>query len=234
MKIAILSDIHANIISLKNVINDFENQGIEHVCILGDIVGYYYWPVEVINLVNGLSHTTHIIQGNHERLLKEAQNCQIKKKKIYEKYGSGINIALEKLSQDEKEFLYSLPKTKTLSIEGLNILLCHGSKNDPDQYIYPDSNLETLHSCIDTDYDYIFQGHTHYPFIFSSHHTTLANPGSVGQPRDIGHLASYMILNSTSRSIVQRRIEFDYKSISDEIKQLDYHLPYLIEVFQKR
>ena len=51
------------------------------------------------------------------------------------------------------------------------------------------------------NYDFIFTGHTHYPVVFSKEGMIIANPGSVGQPRDVGSLASYAILNTNNKAL---------------------------------
>ena len=65
MKVAILADIHANIHALDAVLADCEKEAVSHFIVAGDLVGYYYWPQQVIQR---LMHKTHItcIRGNHE------------------------------------------------------------------------------------------------------------------------------------------------------------------------
>ena len=57
MKIAILSDIHGNVLALESVLNAVKKRGIDTLVIAGDFVGYYFWPVEVFNLLNDYGHS---------------------------------------------------------------------------------------------------------------------------------------------------------------------------------
>ena len=70
MKIAVLSDIHGNNLALKLVLDEARILGVERLFILGDIVGYYYHPEEVIHLLNDWHK--EMIQRNHESMLKDA------------------------------------------------------------------------------------------------------------------------------------------------------------------
>ena len=50
MKIAFLSDIHANIEAFKNVLSSIDKENVEAIYIAGDLVGYYYHPDQVIDI----------------------------------------------------------------------------------------------------------------------------------------------------------------------------------------
>jgi putative phosphoesterase len=209
------------------VLQDSRSFNIDSFLFLGDFVGYYYWPAEVLKEVRSLPQK-YMIQGNHERLLKDWK--ENKKEAILQKYGKGIQVAFENLSVSEIELLINLPKTREIVLEGKKILLCHGSPNDPDKYIYPSESLPALQQCFLSGFDFIFMGHTHYPFCTMQDNTMLANPGSVGQPRDIGNLASYLIVDLQNKTFVFRRVLFDPKTIIQKAIQLDSELPYLHEV----
>ena len=51
MKIAFISDIHANIFALEQVYEDLDKEKVEKILVAGDLIGYYYWPKEVIDLL---------------------------------------------------------------------------------------------------------------------------------------------------------------------------------------
>ncbi len=53
MKIGVLSDIHGNHYALKAVLEEARRCGVEYLFILGDLVGYYYYPDEVLKLLEG-------------------------------------------------------------------------------------------------------------------------------------------------------------------------------------
>lgn len=76
-------------------------------------------------------------------------------------------------------------------------------------------------------------GHTHYPFIFSYNNCIIANPGSVGQPRDISGLASFIILDTSNHAIVFRRVPFETNNLIKLVAKKDPNLPYNWKVLSK-
>ena len=94
MKIAILSDIHANISAFKAVLQDVEKQKCERLFILGDLVGYYYWPKDVVQYLMQSTCST-VIRGNHEDLLIKSIESEEFNEACYHKYGSGIKICID-------------------------------------------------------------------------------------------------------------------------------------------
>ena len=96
MKIAILADIHANIYAFEAVLEDIQKEGVDKIIVAGDLVGYYYWPSEVVNTCMQDSRFI-CIRGNHEDNLKLAISDPTKLDSLTKKYGSSYRICLEKL-----------------------------------------------------------------------------------------------------------------------------------------
>lgn len=232
MKIAVLSDIHANIYALRAVLKDCALFDIKSFFILGDLIGYYYWPKEVLDTIDKLA-SVDIVLGNHEVFLKESLENKLRRSEIKKKYGSGIEYAMNTLSDKQKSMLLSLPPSKIKMIDGIKFLLCHGSPSSTDQYIYPTTNADELNQCAVSSVDFVFMGHTHYPFINCYNKTILANPGSVGQPRDIGNLASYLIIDTENKSIIFRRVAFNIEKLIEMAIKVDPALEYLQKTFSR-
>jgi predicted phosphodiesterase len=83
-------------------------------------------------------------------------------------------------------------------------------------------------------YDFVLLGHTHHSFYFQNNNTTVINPGSVGQPRDIGNLASYAIINTQNKTSQIRKVYFEIKEIVDECKRRDPEINYLQDVLKRK
>ncbi|MEZ9713368.1 metallophosphoesterase [Vibrio cyclitrophicus] len=232
MKIAIISDIHANLPALEVVLEDIKKSKCEHVFVLGDLVGYYHWPQQVVAKIMALPHCT-VIRGNHEDLLMESQKKPDFAAQCREKYGSGLQVALETLSSSEIHWLSELPTHKTLKLDGIDFSLFHGSEKEVNEYIYPDSSKKRIDDIGAAQSDYVFYGHTHYPVVFNRGQTTVANPGSVGQPRDIGSLASYLILNTKNGALMQRRLPFDSQAVRDKVLECDPTYTYLTDILKR-
>ena len=233
MRAAVLSDIHANPFALQAVLEDCERQGVSHYLILGDLVGYYYWPRKVLDLLNGVEPKT-VIQGNHERLLAVAIQEPAARDEIEKELGRGIETCFEQLEETEINWLISLPERQEIALGGRQLLLCHGAPFDRDAYVYPTAALDVLQACCVPEVDFVLQGHTHYPLSFANEGVHLINPGSVGQPRDIGGAAAYGILNLENRVWRPRRIPYPLEPILEGIDAGDPNGRYLRKILTRR
>lgn len=232
MRVAVLSDIHANSIALERVLQDIRRLSVGHLIILGDTIGYYYCPDKALDLL-GSFMSIDLIAGNHEHMLKSVIESQSKINQITSKYGSGISKAIEKLTADQQNYLTNQPSERQINIDGCKIFVCHGSPFDNNEYVYPDASRLLLERCALSDFSFVFMGHTHYPFCFQNNSTMVINPGSVGQPRDIGNLAAYAIIDTQNRSMIFRRVPFDIKPIIKECEKYDPNLRYLKDVLMR-
>ncbi len=228
MKIAVLSDIHGNSIALKAVLAEMRACGVEHLFVLGDFVGYYYHPDEVLKLL--LEFETTMIRGNHETLLEEAMRDPEKLDELQGRFGSSFKFALERLSKQELEMLFALPEKREVEMGGMTFLLCHGSPWKNDEYIYPDAPEEKLRACADQGVDMVLLGHTHYPLLRTIGSKTLLNPGSVGQPRDAGGAACWAIVDTDTKRVELRRTPFDAEAVANEAHSIDPSNSFLAEV----
>ena len=231
MKVAILADIHANSFALDAVYHDLELNGCEIILVLGDLVGYYYSPSYVIDKIRK-DPRCFVIKGNHEELLLKSINNADFANKCHQKYGSGLKVAHETLSREQLAWITNLPESKNVELGGIKVGLYHGSDKHTNEYIYPDTTTKRLDG-VSRENEYLFFGHTHYPVIFPKHNRVIVNPGSVGQPRDIGSLASYAILNTANSSVVFRRVPFPSESLIAQAKKVDPHYPYLSEILER-
>ncbi len=231
MKIAVLADIHGNHIALESVLKEIKDLAIQQLLVLGDLVGYYYHPDKVINLLKPWEKI--VIQGNHEDMLIKAKTDKVYANQIRQKYGSGINIALKKIDKRLLNKLIKLPAHKLITIEKLKIELCHGSPWNRDVYIYPDADKKILEKCTINASDFVLMGHTHYPFVYKINRSIVANVGSVGQARDKGRSASWALIDTKTRKLTLIHTPYDPSNIINEVKKTDPEIPYLYRVLTR-
>jgi putative phosphoesterase len=231
MKVAVLSDIHANIHALNAVYEDLERIGVEHILVAGDLVGYYYWPNEV---VDKLSSDTRVvcIRGNHEDMLESCFASEAETERIIAKYGSGLEYCKNLLDQSMLDWLSALPRSIEIDIGNASFYLHHGSLGSTDTYLYPDSSPALLEANFSTC-DFTIFGHTHYPFLHHRGKQIMMNPGSVGQPRDVGGMASFAIINLDNRTIQPRRVSFDVNAVIEAARNIDPALQYLWKIMER-
>ena len=103
MKIGLLSDIHANAHALKSVLKSAKGKNVDKLLCCGDYVGYYYEPDRVLALLDNWDWEG--VSGNHEAMLFDWLNDK-NRKKIKDKYGSGISVAAEKLEYEMASYLF--------------------------------------------------------------------------------------------------------------------------------
>ena len=228
MKIAILSDIHANIFALDAVLKQCKSENVIRLIVLGDLVGYYYWPAAVMSALADWDCT--IIKGNHEVMLEKAIGDSDYRDAVKNKYGSGIECAITQLQPSEKKRLISLPHPLAINLNGLRILLAHGSPWNIDQYLYPDSKLDNDDWERYSEFNIIFTGHTHYPMQRKLNQVLIINPGSVGQPRNHSPGAHFGILDLHTQRYSQKLIQYDAQPILEAVNRLDPNIGYLSKV----
>ncbi len=231
MKVAVISDIHGNYDALLQVLKKAKEENVQHLLILGDIVGYYYHPDKILKALTEWS--CDIIKGNHEYLLEDLIANPSLGDSMRQKYGSGHKEAIEKLSLEQLNFLKDLPETKSVHFGAISILMSHGSPWSNDFYIYPDCNKDTVIKCDSTTHDFVLIGHSHYAFAIKNKNSVLINPGSVGQSRQTGGKASWCIINTENSCFQLLLTPYDVESLIDEIFQKDNDVEYLTKVLRR-
>jgi putative phosphoesterase len=229
MKVALLSDIHANSDALKSVLDEARNLGVSSLIIAGDFVGYYYNAQEVMSLLS--SWKLIAVSGNHERMLSDWVQGK-NHKKIITRYGSGIESASKTLTDDSINWLINLPKNKEFSIDGKTIFLCHGSPWNEDEYLYPDCHKGKIDKVLSYGKDLVIYGHTHYPVVHSYNHQVIVNPGSVGQSRDGRPGACWALWDTKENKIFLKRTNYDVNNLRNQCKYNDPAITYLREVLK--
>tara|TARA_B110001452_G_scaffold89105_1_gene73028 strand:+ start:16778 stop:17464 length:687 start_codon:yes stop_codon:yes gene_type:complete len=215
MKIAILSDIHGNSFALNETLKKVKQNKINKIFVLGDMIGYYY-GTDILKQLNKFDCI--FIAGNHEVMLKDVINNKKKIEDISKKYGKGIEYTLNKCSTEEINFFCNLKISEIIEIDNLNIGLFHGSPFKNDEYIYPDADISKLNSLNNNNYDFIFLGHTHRPFIYNYNNCSIVNVGSVGQNRVEGGISSWVILNTENNTIQFMSTKYDINKIINSLE----------------
>lgn len=204
MKLAIISDIHGNQIALDLVLKNIRNQQVDQIYFLGDAVNYYPDCNQVIEMLK--KHDVNSIMGNHEFMIISSQIVKAEYARVYKS-----NETKKEISEANYKYIESLPKSIAIVIGSTRILMVHGTPFDElDGYIYPDTDIDELKNL---DYNIIFCGNTHRPMIRKIGNLTVANPGSVGMPRDVGNLASYILFDSKQLACEIQRVELPLEEI---------------------
>lgn len=234
MKLALLSDIHANRQALQACLAHARAQGASQYAFLGDLVGYGAEPGPVLQQVMALAaQGAWVLQGNHDALaLQPPATAQ----------SAGDSTAAwthAQLDAAQKEFLAALP----LTIEQGDLLLVHASADAPERWRYvQDARIAAL--SLDAAAErpqvrYVFGGHVHHqslyyrsatgklmPFVptpgvavpVPRHRHWLATVGSVGQPRDGDPRAMYALFDAERAVLRFERVPYDWQAAAAAIR----------------
>jgi len=208
-----------------------ETKNVDQIYVAGDILGYYYNAAEVVDLCMRRENI-YCIRGNHDTNFLNALSNDAVMEKYTVRYGTSFKKAQAELSSAQIEWIRTLPSKLHIKLSNLRITVAHGSVVEEDAYIYPDASPElfmrqVLHS------DITVLGHTHHTFIWCKDNKYLINPGSVGQPRDQGSLASAVVLDISNRAIIPFKIKFDPTNLKKDISKFDPDKEYLLSVLDR-
>jgi len=214
MLIGLISDVHSNIVALKAVFEELDELGIKIILHAGDIVGYNPYPDETIELFKKKKIIS--ILGNHDRAFMTGDTSEFNSYAV-----AAMEWTRKAASQDSLNYIMGLKDTVTVAAEGERIVMFHESPN-LQGYIYQEDATPDLLSNINGAT--LVLGHTHIPFIMD--YGTLGlivNPGSVGQPRDGNPDASFAVLDTVTRDVKLKRINYDVEKVIRDM--LTAHLP---------
>jgi len=231
MRIALFSDIHANLPALESCLKSIDERKPDATYCLGDLVGYNTWPNEVINEVRKRRIPT--IAGNYDfGIGRFGDDCGCAYKTDEEKAMGAVSISYTNstVMDEERSYLRTLPAHITvefqLNNDKLNLVLVHGSPRRINEYLFEDREEKSLLRIIEgAGADIMCFGHTHKPYHRilasnageNSHFRHAINIGSVGKPKDNNPKGCYVLLtinpnsNTSSKDAVGVEfVRFDY------------------------
>jgi putative phosphoesterase len=213
MRLLLMSDIHANLEALHAIL---ENVKYDRIFCMGDLVDYGPDPRGCIDWVRDNGVPT--IRGNHDNAvaLHVDCGCGYTYKHLSE---ASREYTWRSIGEKDEAFLKGLPLTATFEIDGIRVMMAHGSPDSFFDYLYPDTPAEKLESYVsDVNCDYLFLGHTHKPAVLKTSKAIILNPGSIGQPRDHDWRASCMVLDTETRKTDIIRIKYDIDRTCEKIR----------------
>jgi putative phosphoesterase len=185
MKIAVISDIHSNILALEAVLKDIERQQVDQVYCAGDLVGYAPFPNDVIELIRQKQIPT--VMGNYDDgigFMRFICGCDYKDEKAQALGEKSIVWTKAHTTEENKDFLRNLPSEIRFTVDGKKVLLVHGSPNRLNEYITENIPRDYALDLIElNEADILICGHTHIPFKMVLKDKLLINVGSVGKPK---------------------------------------------------
>lgn len=229
MKVAVISDIHGNLLALQAVLEDIKNNGIEKIFILGDLAFCGPQPDETVSFIRDNMSQHVSIQGNTDLMIVKAtgEEGDPYTPKL-EMMANALRYSQKVLSDENKEYLANLPVKHTEAFGPLKVLFVHGSPRRNDEGITADMKYSKLDEIFaDVEENMIFCGHTHIPITHQSSGKTIINVGSVGRPFGENPRAVYAILDVTKVEqrefdIEHRYVKYDLQKAAEQLVQCDF------------
>lgn len=227
MRVAVFSDIHANLEALEAVFSHAGQQQVDRYVCLGDVVGYGANPNECIEMLRALPDCPCLL-GNHDAaVLGIPTNMQQEARQV-------INWTRSVLTKTGLQFLQEMEDL----IKWQDIFFCHSNPYRPRHWYYVTEKTYIASSFGRSKARILFIGHTHVPvaitrknffcvYVRSPQHPMtvpvaelnrqIFNCGSVGQPRDGDPRASYLIYDDKRRTIEFHRVIYPYHITAEKI-----------------
>lgn len=180
MRIAIISDIHGNLVSLNAVLKDIKTKRVDQIVFLGDAATLGPQPSEVLAKLYEINCLC--IMGNHDEYMinPEIITSYTKDRVILD----AVEWSRDQLSAGDIDFLSTFQRNIEIPLNDSIRLVCyHGSPLSNTDIILSETPASQIDHMLDHDFDDIYAGgHTHIQMMrqYKAHY--LINPGSVGQP----------------------------------------------------
>ncbi len=224
MKVAFISDIHANFPALCAALNRIDRIKVDSIIVAGDIIGRGPHPVEVIRRLK--SQEVMAIRGNVENRLVELHSHGKKLAKFLRKKKSKLAWTARQLTNFEWTYLEDLPQQMELELNGFDTLVVHGSPLSDSDCIYPSITATALKRKLQEtsparSTQILVCGHSHIPFSKSVAGMRIINCGSVGLPVDGDPRGSFAVCELTQPKTIRCRIvRFSYP-VQDVVQDVE-------------
>lgn len=242
MKLALLSDIHANLHAFQACLAHAQAQGAQRIAILGDSVGYGPEPAAVVARLQLLAaQGALVLQGNHDLAAVQPPAEPAPGAPAPPPSAESLSAAWtrQQLDPAARAFLAALPLTARTG----SCLLVHASADAPQRWHYVtderSANASLDAACADPDVRYVFGGHVHLQRLFyrgashglmrfdprpgvpipvPTHRRWLATVGSVGQPRDGDPRAMYALFDAATAQLCFHRVAYDHLAVAAAVR----------------
>lgn len=255
MKIAVISDIHANEEALAASLYDMSAVGIDKVVVLGDIVGYGADPESCTAAVMVMAGDSGPLEGHGEladavKPFEDRLICAVMGNHdlgavndeilmwMRDEAVAAVLWQRKQVSDETLSFIGARPMTVSFG----DALFTHSTPYRPETFDYVMHRREAAAIFTRTEGRLFFIGHTHIPVIFGTDGffdpreareftfdpdgRYIVNVGSIGQPRDGDHKASYVVWYADENRVEFRRVEYDVGTAARKI--YDARLPRML------
>lgn len=227
MRVAVISDVHANYHALEAVLGEIDAAQVDAVWCLGDTVGYGPRPNDCCDAVAG--RADHCLVGNHDLVVLG----ELTVSDFNEDAAAAALWTSQVLTPTSRGFLERLQPSA--EVEGVDLF--HASARDPvwEYVLTEEAARATLEL---SDATLVLVGHSHVALALTLdgggdvggglapagtelelNGRWLLNPGSVGQPRDGDARAAWLLLDLERRFAAFHRVAYSIENTQNEMRE---------------
>jgi predicted phosphodiesterase len=222
-RIAVITDIHANLLALQAGLARIDELGITEVYCGGDLVGYGPHPNEVCALIQERGIPT--IYGNYDyAIARDLDDCGCAYITPHDRElgQRSVEWTLAHTDQTSKNFMRELPFDLHFEVGEKPVHLVHGSPRKVNEYLFEDkpASLYERLAAAASDSVLVF-GNTHKPWVHEYGGVLFVNCGSVGKPKDGDPRGAFAVLDATSGQLTVsiERVAYDAEAVAAEVRE---------------
>ena len=215
MRIAVLSDIHGNLLALDACLADLESQGsADAIVVAGDLCLGGPKPKKVLQRLEEIGAAC--VRGNTDRYLSEDSS----REKRSQLESAQIAWTRHEIGERWATWLKDLPFALRIGEDNNQLLIVHANPLTDDEHLWPDADDTILRRFVGKEKaSTIAFGHLHLPYVRVWRGKLLANVASAGLPKDGDPRAGYAILTEREGGwqVRHRRVAFDVKKVATQL-----------------
>lgn len=234
MQVALISDIHGNLVALDAVLDAIHREDPDRIVCLGDVAHEGPEPIAVLERVRDLD--CPVITGNGEEWLRSVGSPDRYRNKPQVAHDI-VEWVADQMGPADERFIASFRETIEMELgEDLELMCYHGSPQSPREHLWVDADESVLERAIEaSDADVFVGGHTHVQMVRRFHDRTFVNTGSVGVAMErtaAGDIRyppraewATVTAEGGSVSIALNRTPVDVESVRDAVRRSDMPHP---------
>jgi putative phosphoesterase len=220
-RVAVITDIHANLPALQASLARIDELGVDAVYCGGDLVGYGPHPNGVCALIAERAIPT--IYGNYDyAIARDLEDCGCAYVTPHDRElgQRSVDWTLAHTDQASKDFMRALPFDLRFKIGETDVHLVHGSPRKVNEYLFEDKPARLYERLAAAEEaDVLVFGHTHKPWVREFGGVLFVNCGSVGKPKDGDPRGAFAVLAVDSAGVRVRieRVAYDAEAVAREV-----------------
>jgi putative phosphoesterase len=220
-KVAVITDIHANLPALQAALARIDELGVDATYCGGDLVGYGPHPNEVCAVIAERGIPT--IYGNYDyAIARDLEDCGCAYVTPHDRElgQRSVDWTLAHTDQASKDFMRALPFDLRFAVGETEVHLVHGSPRKVNEYLFEDKPARLYERLAAAeDAAVLVFGHTHKPWVRDHGGVRFVNCGSVGKPKDGDPRAAFAVLEADDGAVRPsiERVEYDAAAVAREV-----------------